>query len=118
LKTEAQVKDPRWVARLVLVAAQAARRPAGKVTEVFGNGADRQGAYGLLESEDVTGEACAGRCASEEFVLCAVDGSSVTVTDLEGDKDLGSIGTRKQGARGVKVISALAISETPSEGTF
>jgi hypothetical protein len=55
-------------------------------------------------------EACAGRCASEEFVLCAVDGSSVTVTDLEGDKDLGSIGTRKQGARGVKVISALAIS--------
>ncbi|HEX7509413.1 MAG TPA: IS4 family transposase [Polyangia bacterium] len=115
---KAKVKDARWVARLVLVAAQAARRPAGKVTEVFGNGADRQGAYGLLESEDVTGEqvgasmfeACAGRCASEEFVLCAVDGSSVTVTDLDGDKDLGSIGTRKQGARGVKVISALAIS--------
>lgn len=106
------------MARLVLVAAQAARRPAGKVTEVFGNDADRQGAYGLLESEDVSGgqvgasmfEACAERCADEEFVFCAVDGSSVTVTDLNDDKDLGSIGTRKQGARGVKVISALAIS--------
>jgi hypothetical protein len=112
------VKDARWLARLVLVAAQAARRPAGKVTEVFGNDADRQGAYGLLESEDVTGgqvgasmfEASAERCTCEEFVFCAVDGSSVTVTDLEHDKDLGSIGTRKQGARGVKVISALAIS--------
>ena len=43
------------MARLVLVAAQAARRPAGKVTEVFGNDADRQGAYGLLESQEVTG---------------------------------------------------------------
>lgn len=115
---KAKVKDARWLARLVLVAAQAARRPAGKVTEVFGNDADRQGAYGLLESEDVTGgqvgtpmfEACAERCAGEEFVYCAVDGSSVTVTDLNDDKDLGSIGTRKQGARGVKVISALAIS--------
>ena len=88
------------------------------MTEVFGNDADRQGAYGLLESEEVTGgqvgapmyEACAERCAGEEFVYCAVDGSSVTVTDLNDDKDLGSIGTRSQGARGVKVISALAIS--------
>ena len=116
---QAKLKDARWLARLVLVAAQAARRPAGKVTEVFGNAAARQGAYGLLESEDVTAEqvgapmfaACAKQCACEEFVFCAVDGSSVTVTDLNDDKDLGSIGTRKQGARGVKVISALAISE-------
>jgi hypothetical protein len=115
---KAKIKDARWLVRLVLVAAQAARRPAGKITEVFGNDADRQGAYGLLESEDVTGgqvgapmfEACAERCAGEEYVFCAVDGSSVTVTDLNDDKDLGSIGTRKQGARGVKVISALAIS--------
>jgi Transposase DNA-binding len=114
----AKIRDARWLARLVLVAAQAARRPAGKVTEVFGNDADRQGAYGLLESQDVTGgqigpsmfEACAERCAGEEFVFCAVDGSSVTVTDLNNEKDLGSIGARSQGARGVKVISALAIS--------
>ena len=115
---KAKVKDTRWLARLVLVAAQAARRPAGKVTEVFGNDAERQGAYGLLERDDVTGgqvgasmfEACAERCAGEEFVFCAVDGSSVTVTDLNDDKDLGSIGARSQGARGVKVISALTIS--------
>jgi len=114
----AKVKDRRWLARLVSVAAQAARRPAGKVTEVFGNDADRQGAYGLLESEDVTSgqvgapmfEACAERCADEEFVFCAVDGSSITVTDLNDGKDLGSIGTLTQGGRGVKVISALAIS--------
>jgi hypothetical protein len=115
---KAKIRDARWLARLVLVAAQAARRPAGKVTEVFGNDADRQGAYGLLESQDVTGtqlgasifEACAKRCVGEEFVFCAVDGSSVTVTDLNHDKDLGSIGTHRQGARGLKVISALTIS--------
>ena len=115
---KAKIKDARWLARLVLVAAQAARRPAGKVTEVFGSSAARQGAYGLLESPDVTGsqvaasmvEACAERCAGEEFVFCAVDGSSVIVTDLNENKDLGSIGTHSQGARGVKVISALAIS--------
>jgi hypothetical protein len=115
---QARLKDARWLARLVSVAAQAARRPPGKVTEVFGNDAARQGAYGLRESEDVTGEqvgasmfeACAKRCAGEEFVFCAVDGSGVTVTDRNDDKDLGSIGTRKQGAHGVKVISALAIT--------
>ncbi len=46
----------------------------------------------------------AKRCAAEEFVFCAVDGS--TVTDLNDDKDLRSVGTRKQGARSVKVINS------------
>ena len=61
---------------------------------------------GLLESEDVTGEqlgaamfeACAKRCACEDFAFRSVDGSSGRATDLNDDKDLGSIGTRKQGA--------------------
>ena len=34
----------------------------------------------------------------------------MTVTDLNDEKDLGSIGARSQGSRGVKVISGLAIS--------
>jgi hypothetical protein len=113
-----QVEDPRWRKRLILVAEQAARRPGGKVSEVFWNDAARQGAYGLLESKAVEGsqvgaamfQACARRCASELFVFCPVDGSSLTVTDLARSKEFGSIGSHRQGARGLKVISALAVS--------
>src|SRR5687768_6001487 len=110
--------DPRWGKRLVEVAAQAARRPGGKVTEVFVGGAERQGAYGRLESTAV-GEsavrsamfgAAASRCAKAPFVFCAVDGSSLNLTDLGSKKGFGSIGARSMGARGLKVISALCLS--------
>ena len=114
----AGLRDPRWRKRLVRVAAGAARRPAGRVAEVFGNDAERQGAYGLLESEAVLSSevgasmfrACAQRCAKEPFVFCAVDGSSLTLTDRGGGKEFGSVGARSKGAQGLKVISALAIS--------
>jgi len=67
-----KIVDHRWRRRLVGVAARAARRPAGRVTEVFGDDAERQGAYGLLESEAVSAsevgagmfEACARRTGS------------------------------------------------------
>jgi hypothetical protein len=49
----AGISDHRWRARLVGMAMQAARCPAGRITEVFSNDAQRQGAYGLLESEAV-----------------------------------------------------------------
>ena len=110
--------DPRWQRRLVAVAAQAARRPAGKVSEVCRSSAERQGAYGLLESLAVTpaqvGSAmfrgCAARCASEPYVLCAVDGSSISLTDHARSKDFGVVGARKLGTRGLKMINALAMS--------
>ena len=113
-----QVEDSRWRARLELIGAQVARRPGGKVSEVFGNDAERQGAYGLIESNGVSAaqvgvamfEACARRCAREEFVFCAVDGTSLTLTDRGRAKNFGSIGTRSQGARGLKAINALAMS--------
>jgi len=100
------------------MAARAARVPGGKVTEVFVDSAARQGAYGLLESETVEAaavrtamfEATARRCAPESFVLCAVDGSSLSLTDLGSKKGFGSIGTRSSGTLGLKVISSLALS--------
>lgn len=112
-----ELQDARWRRRLVQVAAHAARRPAGKVTEVFGNDADRQGAYGLLESDAVGApeiakamfHACAQRCADEAFVFCAVDGSSLTLAD-RAKKKFGSIGSRSVGAQGLKVISVLTVS--------
>lgn len=98
--------------------AQAAQRPGGKVSAVFNDAAERQGAYGLLESDEVTASqisaavfaADACRCAPLPFVFVPVDGSSVTLTDLEKSKGFGSIGARCQGARGLKVISALLVS--------
>lgn len=112
------IADHRWRRRLVGVAARAARRPAGRVSEVFGDDAERQGAYGLLESGAVSGsevgagmfEACARRSVGETFVFCPIDGTSLTLTDRERHKDFGPIGTRSQGARGLKVMNAMALS--------
>jgi hypothetical protein len=100
------------------MSAQAARRPGGRVAEVFVDPAERQGAYGLLESDAVGEqavqeaifEAAARRCASEPFVFVPVDGSSLALTDLASCKGFGSVGARSQGTRGLKVISALALS--------
>ena len=111
-------RDIRWQRRLVAVGAQAARAPAGKVSEVFGDAAARQGAYALLECDDVARAqiaaamfaADARRCAGETFVYVPVDGSSITLTDQGREKGFGSIGARKFGARGLKVISALLVS--------
>ena len=60
--------------RLVGVAASAAMTLAGTVTAVFTDDAERQGAYGFLESKRVgpnarergVGETLARRCATEE----------------------------------------------------
>ena len=80
--------------------------------------AGRQGAYGLLESEWVSPNevgaaifaACSLRSAAYPFVFCAVDGTSLTLADRGGTKDFGSIGSRKYGVRGLKVVNALVLS--------
>ncbi len=114
----AKIADPRWRRRLVRVAARAARRPAGRVTETFASSAERQGAYGLLESDavgpDDVGqamvEACARRSAGQPFVFCAVDGTSVSLTDSDLKKGFGPIGSRAGGGRGLKVMNAMVLS--------
>jgi Transposase DNA-binding/Transposase Tn5 dimerisation domain len=112
------IADPRWRRRLQDMGAQAARRPAGRVSETFADDAARQGAYGLLESEVVSAEqvaaslsaSCASRSAQHPFVFCAVDGSSLRLVDRQGCKNFGAVGTRTNGARGLKVINAMVLS--------
>lgn len=112
------IEDPRWRRRLAQMGAQAARKPAGRVTEAFPDDASRQGAYGLLESKWVAASevgaaifaACSIRSAAYPFVLCAVDGTSLTLADRGRTKDFGSIGSRKYGVRGLKVVNALVLS--------
>jgi len=99
------------------MAARLVEKPSGKVSEAFPNTAERQGAYGFLENEqipseslvDAAGCATARRAASLPFVFVPVDGTSATLTDTNGDKAFGAIGTYGAGARGIKVLSAIAV---------
>jgi hypothetical protein len=96
----------------------AAARPDGCVSRVFVRAAQRQGAYDLLEHDAVSphavstaiGEAAARECARQRRALVVLDGSSLTVTDRQSRKGFGSIGTRRNAGRGIKVMNTLALS--------
>lgn len=114
----ADLGDFRRTQRLVAMAQRAAQRPGPFVTEVFRNAAERQAAYDFLEHDHVdTADVsdalyCATARASEghDRVLVVVDGTSLTLTDRARAKDFGAIGTFARGARGIKVMNALALS--------
>ncbi len=100
------------------MAEAAARSPSGLVSEVFDVAAERQGAYDLLESAhvradalvDAVGRSCAERSEKEPFVYVPIDGSSLTIVDHGNDKGFGHVGTYTQGLRGLKVVTAIAVS--------
>jgi hypothetical protein len=102
---------------LVAVAAGALVRPAGRVTEVF-RGAEREGAYRLLENDDVPAEAiseaAAGstvrRAAGLQFIFVPLDATSLQITDEDGDKRLGLVGARRLNATGLQVMSAIGVA--------
>lgn len=87
------------------------------MSEVFSDVGELHGAYDLLESRHVVsgeltatlGRATAKRCAGLPYVHVAIDGSSLMLTDKAHEKGFGSIGASNIGARGLKVISALAV---------
>jgi len=93
------------------------------VSEVFRTDKEREGAYDLLENEHFEHEvlvesmtrSTASRCRGLPFVYVPVDGTSLTLIDHARKKDFGAVGTNSQGARGLKLIDALAIepSGTP-----
>ena len=111
--------DARNTRRLVKIAEAVARHPAGRVTQVFEKDADRQGAYGLLENERIRaadilrglGETTAQQCVAAGMprVYVAGDGSSIRVTDRNGTKGAGRVGTTQARGRGFEVMSGLAI---------
>ena len=114
-----ELGDTRRTARLVRIATSAARSPAGTVSAVFDDDAERQGAYDFLENPHIAaaalergvGEAAARQCSEESRIFVAVDGSSLTFVDKTGERGLGAVGTYSAGASGLKVITALAISD-------
>jgi len=113
----ADLGDIRRNARLISMAAVACERPSGKVAAVFGTDRDREGAYDLLENEQVVPEeimaamatATATRCLEHPFVYVPVDGTSISVVDRTKKRDFGAVGSDAQAGRGAKVVDALAV---------
>lgn len=114
----AELGDGRRTRRLVAVAAEVARRPAGTVTRVCSSSASREGAFRLLENGAVRAgailrsvqQATGRRCADQQTLFVAVDGTSLHITDSRKSKGIGCIGSRHRGARGLQVMTALAIN--------
>jgi hypothetical protein len=115
----AELGDVRRTRRLVWMAAEAVRSPSGKISEVFQNPAERQGAYDFIESRHSDAKAIseaviastARRCAEYPWVYVPMDGTSIKLWDgTGGTKGFGAIGTRRNGAVGLKIDNALAVS--------
>jgi len=113
----ADLGDTRRTKRLVDVAAELARRPGGRITDVFGDGAEREGAYRLVENDEVvpralgtaSSQATLERAQGMERVFVPVDGTSLSLTDELGQKGLGKVGARQKGATGLQVMNAIAV---------
>lgn len=99
------------------MAAAVASLPAGRVTDVFDDLADREGAYRLLSNDavrpkaltDAMCDATAQQCASHERVYVAIDGSSLSLRDPKAIRGLGGVGAWKDCGRGLHVMTALAL---------
>jgi hypothetical protein len=95
-----------------------AMNPGGRVSSVFRRSAERQGAYDFVESKHVGGgailqsavDATHRRAAEFSFVFVPLDGTSLNLPDLSRTKDFGSVGSRERGARGLKVVDAIAVA--------
>ena len=114
----AELGDERRRTRLVAMAAEMARKPAGTVTGVFENAAAREGAFRFLENDQVAvGDVQAGariaaakRAAAHPYVYVATDQSALQITDGSG-QIFGPV-SRKDMGTGAQAMSALAISPT------
>jgi hypothetical protein len=115
---ELEVRDVRLKARLARMAKTASEHGGGRISEVFRDPAQRQGAYDLLEGGRVPGEAlvvamasaCEARSARHDCVFVALDGSSISVVDRRNRTNLGAVGVYRSKGRGLQVVTALAVS--------
>jgi hypothetical protein len=115
----ASLGDPRRTARLVRMATAFAESPGGKVVEVFRRNAEQQGAYDFLANDQVletdmlaaVTTATSRRCKKDSWVHVVVDGTSLRITDRRRSKGFGGVGSTLNGASGLKVVHAYAVSE-------
>src|ERR1019366_411064 len=101
--------------RLVAMAARRAAGPAGTVTASFGDSGEREGAFRWLSNGNVASHAVMDAQGIAAFsrargrVYCAVDGTSISVTDETGSRDVGVVGAWGRGARGLYALTSLLV---------
>jgi hypothetical protein len=114
----AALGDGRRTARLVKMVSAVLEHPNGTVLKSIAGSAEREGAYRFLENprivadaiEDARATACIRRIEAEpDEVIVALDQTSFKLPDHTGERDFGSVGSRSMGARGVQVLTALAL---------
>ena len=111
---ELEAPDARLKARVTRMANTASQYGGGRISEVFRDPAERQGAYDLLEGGRISGEAlgaamasaCVARSAKESFVFVPLDGSSISVVDRRQQTDLGVVGAYRRKGRGLQVVTS------------
>ena len=114
----APLGDSRRTKRVVKMTVAAARRPSGRVSEVFNRAADREGAYDFLENPHVDAAALAAgmfnataeRTRAMGCVYVAIDGSALSLSDENGSKGFGPVGSPNAPVKGLKVMNALAVA--------
>ena len=115
----ADLGDKRRTERLKMMAARMAERPGGKLPRVYEFEAELEGAYRFVENSEVSiaemerarGEACARRLASTSMTIVPVDQTSVKLPEQRKTQNFGSVGTRSSRARGVHLMTALALDD-------
>jgi hypothetical protein len=113
----AELGDERLNERLLVMAQRLADRPGGKLTKVFEFGAELHGAYRFIENDLVSsdemerarGESCARRLTDSAVTVVPIDQTSIKLAEQRKTENFGSVGTRSSGARGVQVMTALAL---------
>jgi Transposase DDE domain/Transposase DNA-binding len=115
----AALGDARRTSRVVSMAKRVSCASSGKVSAVFKNRKEREGAYDLLESKHLDVHALANSMfaatalrakAAGTFAYVIIDGSSLNLTERTSDKGFGRVGTDAIGARGLKVMSAYCVA--------
>lgn len=109
--------DQRRTERLIAIGARVCERARGSVASVFKRDREREGAYdfvenGHVDADEITAasvQATLDRVEKLPYVVVPVDGTSMAVVDRKGTRDFGRIGSDDHGARGLKLIDALAV---------
>ena len=111
----ALLRDPRRTRRLVQVGAALAAQPAGRITQVFGDSAEREAAYRLVGNPGFTWRgisdamhlAAARRAAAFAQVIVPIDG--VAFTMMTRSEEYGPISQKEYGP-GAHAMTALALT--------
>lgn len=113
----ADLGDTRRRERLVRVAARVYERASGSIAAAFKRDKEREGAYDFVENRHVDADeitaasvqATLDRIERLPYVVVPVDGTSITITDRHRKRDFGRVGSNNNGARGLKLVDALAV---------